>query len=99
MNISIQREGSTLTVVPEGRIDTLTAPTLQKRLESELGDANRLVIDFSQVTYVSSVGLRVLLTYARKMKNRDGTIKAVCVSDMLRKVFSLTGFLETLNVD
>ena len=66
---------------------------------SEFGDVNDLIIDFSKVSYVSSAGLRVLLALAQTMEDRDGTIKAVNVSDFLHKAFGLTGFLEILNVD
>ena len=99
MNITTQREGSALTVFPEGRIDTLTAPAFEQCLGAELGSADRLLIDFSKVNYISSAGLRVLLTYAQKMEERGGSIQAVGVNDTLRKVFSLTGFLEILNID
>ena len=68
-------------------------------LEAELGDADRLLIDFSKVNYISSAGLRVLLTYAQEMEERGGSIQAVGVNDTLRKVFSLTGFLKILNID
>ena len=99
MNITTQREGSALTVFPEGRIDTLTAPAFEQCLEAELGSADRLLIDFSKVNYISSAGLRVLLTYAQEMEERGGSIQTVGVNDTLRKVFSLTGFLEILNID
>ncbi len=99
MIIGTQREGKQLTVFPEGRIDTLTAPDFQEKLEAELQDAEALVIDFSKVNYISSAGLRVLLTYAQEMEERGGTIKAVGVSEMLLKVFDLTGFVEILNID
>ncbi len=99
MNIDIQRDGMTLTAIPEGRIDTLTAPEFEQQMVSELGDVNDLIIDFSKVSYVSSAGLRALLALAQTMEDRNGTIKAVNVSDFLRKSFALTGFLEILNVD
>ncbi len=99
MEMNIQRDGTTLTVTPVGRIDTLTAPEFQKQVEAEMGDVKDLIIDFSQGTYVSSAGLRVLLALAQTMEDRDGTIKAVNVSDFLHKAFGLTGFLEILNVD
>ena len=99
MNIDIQRDGTVLTAIPEGRIDTLTAPEFQKQMEAELGDVNDLIIDFCKVSYVSSAGLRALLALAQTMEDRDGTIKGVNVSDFLRKAFDLTGFLEILNVD
>lgn len=99
MNIEIQRDGMTLTAIPEGRIDTLTAPEFQKQVEAELGDTKDLIIDLSKVNYVSSAGLRALLALAQIMEDRDGTIKAVNVDDFLRKAFALTGFLEILNID
>ena len=58
-----------------------------------------MIIDFEKVSYVSSAGLRVLLTLAQEMEDREGTIKAVNISDFLRKAFSLTGFLDILNID
>ena len=99
MNIDIQRDGTVLTAIPEGRIDTLTAPEFQKQMEAELGDVNDLIIDFCKVSYVSSAGLRALLALAQTMEGREGTVKGVNVSDFLRKAFDLTGFLEILNVD
>ena len=99
MEMNIQRDGTTLTVTPVGRIDTLTAPEFQQQMEAEMGDVKDLIIDFSQGTYVSSAGLRVLLAFAQEMEERDGTIKAVNFSDFLHKAFALTGFLEILNVD
>ena len=99
MVITGKREGKTLTAIPEGRIDTLTAPEFQQWLGAELGDADTLLIDCSKVIYISSAGLRVLLAYAQEMEERGGTIKAINVDDTLHKVFSLTGFLELLNVD
>ena len=99
MNINAQREGNTLTIRPEGRIDTVTAPAFQQALKAELVDVDSLVIDFSKVSYISSAGLRVLLACAQKMEMCGGSIKAVGVNEMIRKVFSLTGFLEILNID
>ena len=99
MEMNIQRDGKVLTVIPEGRIDTLTAPEFLDQVEAVRGDADELIVDFDKVTYVSSAGLRVLLTLAQEMEDRDGSIKGINVSDFLRKAFSLTGFLDILNVD
>ena len=99
MNIDIQKDGTTLTAIPEGRLDTLTAPDFLKQMEAELGDVTNLIIDLCRVNYVSSAGLRALLALAQTMEERDGTIKAVNVSDFLHKAFDLTGFLDSLNVD
>ena len=99
MNLDIHRDGTTLTVIPEGRIDTLTAPEFLNRVEEVREDAETLIIDFSKVSYVSSAGLRVLLTLAQEMEERDRTIKGINVSDFLHKAFALTGFLDILNIE
>ena len=99
MNIGIKRNGRELTVIPGERIDTMTAPELDQKLATELTDANALIFDLVNVNYISSAGLRVLLFYAQKIEDMDGTVKAIHVNDYIRKIFDLTGFLEILNVD
>ena len=99
MIIDIQKDGKNLTVIPEGRIDTLTAPEFLNQVEEVRGDSDKLIVDFSNVSYVSSAGLRVLLTLAQEMEDRDGTIKGINVSNFLHKAFALTGFLDILNIE
>ena len=99
MIITTQKNGKTLLVVPEGRIDTQTAPEFEQKLSEELGDATELQIDLGQVNYISSAGLRVLLAYTQEMDERGGTIKAVNVNDIVRKIFDLTGFLDILGIE
>ena len=99
MIISTQKNGKTLLVVPEGRIDTQTAPEFEQKLSEELGDATELQIDLGQVNYISSAGLRVLLAYTQEMDERGGTIKAINVNDIVRKIFDLTGFLDILGIE
>ena len=99
MIITTQKNGKTLLVVPEGRIDTQTAPEFEQKLSEELGDATELQIDLGQVNYISSAGLRVLLAYTQEMDERGGTIKAINVNDIVRKIFDLTGFLDILTVE
>ena len=99
MIITTQKNGKTLLVVPEGRIDTQTAPEFEQKLSEELGDATELQIDLGQVNYISSAGLRVLLTYTQEMDERGGTIKAINVNDIVRKIFDLTGFLDILGIE
>ena len=99
MNIEIIRNGSGLTVIPEGRIDSQTAPELEKKIFGNLGDAAQLMVDLSRVSYISSAGLRVLLGCAHAMDDRRGGIRTVNVSDTVRKTFDITGFLDILNVE
>ena len=99
MIITTQKNGKTLLVVPEGRIDTQTAPEVEQKLSEELGDATELQIDLGQVNYISSAGLRVLLAYTQEMDERGGTIKAINVNDIVRKIFDLTGFLDILGIE
>ena len=94
-----KKNGKTLLVVPEGRIDTQTAPEFEQKLSEELGDATELQIDLGQVNYISSAGLRVLLAYTQEMDERGGTIKAINVNDIVRKIFDLTGFLDILGIE
>jgi anti-sigma B factor antagonist len=99
MIITTQKNGKTLLVVPEGRIDTQTAPEFEQKLSEELDDATELQIDLGQVNYISSAGLRVLLAYTQEMDDRGGTIKAINVNDIVRKIFDLTGFLDILGIE
>ena len=99
MIITTQKNGKTLLVVPKGRIDTQTAPEFEQKLSEELGDATELQIDLGQVNYISSAGLRVLLAYTQEMDERGGTIKAIDVNDIVRKIFDLTGFLDILGIE
>ena len=99
MIAEIKRNGSELTVIPDKRIDVETAPELDRILAAEVEDVNALIFDFVHVNYISSAGLRVLMFYAQKMEDVDGTVKAIHVNEDIHKTFDLTGFLEILNVD
>jgi len=81
-------EGAKLTVTPAGRIDTLTAPELEGALA--LDGVEELVFDFAHVTYISSAGLRVLLTALKRLAGRP--VSVTHVSPAVRDVFKLTGF-------
>ena len=98
MTVNTEKNGNTLNVYIEGRIDTITAPQLENKLLSDIGDSTNLNIDFSEVEYISSAGLRVLLIFAQKIQSKKGKIQAINVNETIRKIFNLTGFLEILNV-
>ena len=68
MTVNTEKNGNTLNVYIEGRIDTITAPQLENKLLSDIGNSTNLNIDFSKVEYISSAGLRVLLIFAQKIQ-------------------------------
>ena len=99
MKIYKTLEENTLTLVPEGRLDTNTAPELEKMLAENLGeDVTKLVLDFENLDYISSAGLRVLLSAHKKMR-KQGTMKLVHVSEVVNEIFEVTGFSEILTVE
>lgn len=98
METKLNREASKLTVEIEGRLDTLTAPDLEKELEPALGGVTELVLDLKDLEYISSAGLRVLLGLAQIME-KQGDMKVTNPSDAVMDVFSVTGFDDILNIE
>ena len=98
LNIQKQIENGTVVFALEGRLDTMTAPNLDQELESSLDGVKELVLDFESLEYISSAGLRVLLT-AQKMMNGQGTMKVTHVNETVQEIFDVTGFSEILTVE
>ena len=98
MTISKQQNGSALTLALEGRLDTTTSPELEKELKASQDGADSLVLDFSKLDYISSAGLRVLLS-AHKQMSAKGGMKVTNVNEIVREVFDVTGFADILTVD
>ncbi|MBQ3919566.1 MAG: STAS domain-containing protein [Oscillospiraceae bacterium] len=98
MTINKNLEGTVLTIAVEGRIDTTTAPDLEKELKGSLGNASELIIDFKDVEYISSAGLRVLLS-AQKIMNKQGSMKLIGVSEDIMEIFEVTGFSDILTIE
>ena len=82
----------------EGRLDTTTAPELEKELEDLLSEVKELVFDMSELEYISSAGLRVLLK-AKKTMNVQGNMKVTHVNESIMEVFEITGFLDILTIE
>ena len=92
MKADIQVKGEHMTMTLEGRLDTLTAPELQKELEGyKLGELSEIVLDLSKLEYISSAGLRVLLQAFRSMK-MGGVMRITNANPITKKVFDVTGF-------
>ena len=98
MTINKSENGSAMTISREGRLDTTTSPALEKELNEVLPKINELVFDFSKLEYISSAGLRVLLT-AHKAMSRKGGMKVTNVNEIVQEVFDVTGFSDILTIE
>ena len=98
MTINKEAKGSKLTMAIEGRVDTTTAPELDNQLRDSIEGVTDLILDFTKVEYVSSAGLRVLLS-AQKTMNKQGQMKLIGVSDDIKEIFDITGFSEILSFE
>ena len=98
INIVKKQEGDALSVSLEGRLDTNTAPVFQSEVEPMLAGLSKLTLDFEKVDYVSSAGLRVLLTFEQELEEQGKTMELCHVNDIIRDVFDVTGFLDILTI-
>ena len=98
MTINKHMNGNALTIALEGRLDTTTAPELEKELKAAMDGIDALTFDFSALDYISSAGLRVLLTAQKTMSKKDG-MKVVNVNELVMEVFEVTGFADILTIE
>lgn len=98
MVITKNAEGEKLTLNVQGRLDTTTAPQLEAELKSSVGGVSELVLDFAELEYISSAGLRVLLS-AQKVMSRQGSMVVRNVNEDIMDVFELTGFADILTIE
>lgn len=98
MTVTKTLEDKILNVKVEGRLDTATAPELEKELEEVLGEAEELVFDFEGLEYMSSAGLRTLLATQKKMSAKGG-MKVTNVNDVISEIFEITGFSDILTIE
>ena len=98
MTIEKLLNGEQATLVVVGRLDTQTAPELEKAVDSVVANINELTFDMTGLEYVSSAGLRVILK-AQKIMNAKGSMKLTGVNDSIMEVFDITGFLDILTIE
>ena len=98
MNIIKNQNETTLHIALEGRLDTTTAPELEKELQESLDGVTALVLDFEKLDYISSAGLRVLLS-AQKTMIKAGEMKVVHVNETIMEIFEVTGFTDILTIE
>lgn len=98
MEIAKTAAGSALTIALAGRLDTTTAPQLEEELKASITGVTELVFDFSKLEYISSAGLRVLLS-AQKTMNAQGKMVVKNVNETIAEVFDITGFADILTIE
>ena len=98
MTIEIKRSAEATLIELAGRLDTTTAPALDKTISEDIGDAKNLVLDLKGLEYISSAGLRVLLGAQKKMQ-KIGSMKVTHVCEEVMEVFEMTGFADILTIE
>ena len=98
MTISKEQNGTSLVVSLEGRLDTTTAPDLEAALKESLSSVKDLTMDFAKLDYISSAGLRVLLS-TQKIMAKQGSMRIIHVNDTIMEVFEITGFVDILTIE
>ena len=98
MTIEKKINNDAVTLIVSGRLDTQTAPELENELDAVLTDLKELTFDMTNLEYVSSAGLRVILK-AQKAMNAQGSMKLTGVNDSIMEVFDITGFLDILTIE
>jgi len=98
MTINKKKDGENLTFALEGRLDTTTSPELESQLKESIEGVSNLVFDLNKLEYISSAGLRVLLS-AQKIMNKQGSMKVTNVNDDIMEIFDVTGFADILTIE
>lgn len=98
MNITKTNSDSELVLKVEGRLDTTTAPALETEIKNSIDGVSSLIFDFAALEYISSAGLRVLLT-AQKIMSKQGKMVVKNVSNAINEIFEVTGFVDILTIE
>lgn len=99
MNYKLEKKEKDMSLFVAGRIDTTTAPQLEEKILAEIDGVENLVLDFKELEYISSAGLRLLLLLKKKMNATGGTFKILNVNDFVMEVFEMTGFKDILDIE
>lgn len=99
LNTAFELNGTVLTVKPDGELDSLTSPVFEEEMRGHLDDAPCIIVDFAQVKYISSAGLRVFLALEQYIEDRGGEMKLIHVNEHIIEIFELVGFLDVVTVE
>ena len=94
MNVDITTNENTTTIAIEGSIDSKTAGDIQSKIMEKVSETDKVILDLTKVDFVSSAGLRLLLMIYRQIKSKNGKIVLVGVSDEIKDVMAMTGFIN-----
>ena len=98
MTIDIKKIAEEITIQVTGRLDTITAPALEKTINENIDGVKNLILDLKSLEYISSAGLRVLLSAQKKMQ-QVGVMKVINVCELVMEVFEMTGFADILTIE
>lgn len=98
MEYKIDKQDDKVNITVSGRIDTTTAPQLEEAILPEIDGAKEVVMDFNELEYISSAGLRLLLMLQKKMNAANGTFTILNVNDFVMEVLEMTGFKDILTI-
>ena len=99
MKVSKNYNNKELTMTVEGRVDTITSKDLDKEINAELGNFDSLIMDFANLEYISSAGLRVLITTQKKLKAENVPLVIKNVNDTVNEIFRMSGFNKILKIE
>lgn len=99
MKVSKNYNNKELTMTVEGRVDTITSKDLDKEINAELGNFDSLIMDFTDLEYISSAGLRVLITTQKKLKAENVPLVIKNVNDTVNEIFRMSGFNKILKIE
>ena len=99
MKVSKNYNNKELTLTVEGRVDTITSKDLGKEINAELGNFDSLIMDFTDLEYISSAGLRVLITTQKKLKAENIPLVIKNVNDTVNEIFRMSGFNKILKIE
>ena len=95
---SFEKQGSTLTVKPNGNLDLVTSPVLEKEIQEHMDGIQEMILDFTDVGYISSGGLRVLISMEQQLEKLGGGMKIIHANESILDVFELVGFMDVVTV-
>ena len=98
LDIEVKKDGTEYTFLLEGRLDTITSPTLEGKINEATTDATKLILDLAKLDYISSAGLRVLLGAAQDMDGK-GDMAVRNLNESVKEVFDVTGFSNLFNIE
>ena len=98
MEINITKNGTALTVCPVGRLETVTAPQLQAVIDENISGVTELTFDLEQLRYLSSAGLRVLMS-AQKVMNKQGEMRLINVNEDVIEILDMVGLTDVFNIE